>query len=61
VVGAEDEGLKPRWLKNATQQVAIPMHGKNDSLNVATAAAILLYEALRQRSQTRRELKYKTH
>ncbi len=49
VVGAEDEGLSDAWLSSASQQVKIPMLGKNDSLNVSTAAAILLYEAVRQR------------
>ncbi len=49
VVGAEDEGLTQKWMEGATQKVAIPMLGKNDSLNVSTAAAILLYEAIRQR------------
>jgi len=49
VVGAEDEGLSERWIKRANWSVCIPMLGKNDSLNVSTAAAILLYEAIRQR------------
>lgn len=49
VVGAEDEGLSKRWKECATHRVSIPMLGKNDSLNVSTAAAILLYEAVRQR------------
>lgn len=49
VVGSEDEGLTPKWLTDATLKTSIPMHGKNDSLNVSTAAAILLYEAIRQR------------
>ena len=53
VVGAEDEGLTQKWMEGATQKVGIPMLGKNDSLNVSTAAAILLYEAIRQRRQTR--------
>jgi TrmH family RNA methyltransferase len=52
VVGAEDEGLTPQWVEGATQKVGIPMLGKNDSLNVSTAAAILLYEAVRQRRKT---------
>lgn len=52
VVGAEDEGLTKEWLQAATQTVGIPMLGKNDSLNVSTAAAILLYEAVRQRRKT---------
>ncbi len=49
VVGAEDDGLSSHWKSSANIQVGIPMLGKNDSLNVSTAAAILLYEALRQR------------
>ncbi|MDH3981665.1 MAG: RNA methyltransferase, partial [Kiritimatiellaceae bacterium] len=49
VVGAEDEGLSDQWINGANQKVGIPMLGKNDSLNVSTAAAILLYEAVRQR------------
>ena len=49
VVGSEDEGLARQWLEGANLKIAIPMLGKNDSLNVSTAAAILLYEALRQR------------
>jgi TrmH family RNA methyltransferase len=49
VVGSEDEGLTSDWITGSNQQVCIPMLGKNDSLNVSTAAAILLYEAVRQR------------
>lgn len=49
VVGAEDEGLTDAWKSGADWKVGIPMLGKNDSLNVSTAAAILLYEAVRQR------------
>jgi TrmH family RNA methyltransferase len=49
VVGAEDEGLTQRWIDACSEKVGIPMLGKNDSLNVSTAAAIMLYEAVRQR------------
>ena len=49
VVGSEDEGLSEYWKKRSTVQVGIPMLGMNDSLNVSTAAAIVLYEAVRQR------------
>jgi TrmH family RNA methyltransferase len=50
VVGAEDEGLDERWRAAADVTVAIPQRGAaTDSLNAATAAAILLFEALRQR------------
>jgi TrmH family RNA methyltransferase len=49
VVGAEDKGLSNVWKHSADLNVKIPMLGKNDSLNVSVSAAILLYEALRQR------------
>ena len=48
VLGAEHSGLSAEWLV-AGQPVRIPMQGQADSLNVATAGALLLYEALRQR------------
>ena len=50
VLGAEATGLPDAWLAAADQRVLIPMRGIADSLNVAAAAAMLLYEALRQRS-----------
>ncbi len=49
VLGSEDRGLGDEWLKAADIHVRIPMRGVADSLNVSAAAAILLYEALRQR------------
>lgn len=49
VVGSEDDGLTQEWIDNSDLQVRIPMLGKNDSLNVSTASAVLLYEATRQR------------
>ncbi|NOU37058.1 MAG: RNA methyltransferase [Kiritimatiellaceae bacterium] len=51
VVGAEDKGLSDQWKTVAGLNVSIPMLGKNDSLNVSVAAAILLYEVVRQRSK----------
>ncbi|GMA41359.1 TrmH family RNA methyltransferase [Mobilicoccus caccae] len=48
-VGAEKEGLSALMLAAADIRVRIPMVGQVDSLNVATSAAILLYEAVRQR------------
>ncbi len=50
-VGTEDEGLSSFWLEQADWQVRIPMQGRVNSLNVATATAIVLYEALRQRGK----------
>jgi RNA methyltransferase, TrmH family len=49
VVGSEAHGLPAAWLDRADVRVRIPMFGRTDSLNVATSAAILLYEAVRQR------------
>lgn len=50
VVGAEQVGLTDAWLKSpACVRVRIPMLGQCDSLNVAAATTILLYEAVRQR------------
>ncbi len=50
VVGAEDKGLAGRWREAADVAVSIPMAGRAaDSLNTATAASILLFEAVRQR------------
>ncbi len=51
VVGPEDAGLDAAWLAAADEVVAIPMRGAADSLNVATSGALVLFEALRQRSQ----------
>jgi len=49
VVGTEQLGLSKQWLEAASLQMRIPMLGVADSLNVATATTLLLYEALRQR------------
>ena len=49
VVGAEDTGVSAAWRDAANVSVTIPMAGRVNSLNVATAAALLLYEAVRQR------------
>jgi len=51
-MGSESDGLSAYWLEKATQQIRIPMAGQADSLNVAAAAAVCLYEANRQRAQT---------
>ena len=49
VVGAEAEGLTAGWTGPGVEPVRIPMLGIADSLNVSVAAAVLLYEARRQR------------
>jgi len=49
IVGAEHAGVSPIW--HSECPIRIPMAGQVDSLNVAQAAAILLFEAVRQRSK----------
>ena len=49
VVGTEQYGLTEKWLNAANVRVRIPMFGLADSLNVASATTILLFEAVRQR------------
>lgn len=48
-VGTEQLGLSDVWMDESDIQVRIPMCGVADSLNVATATTLLMYEALRQR------------
>lgn len=49
VVGTENSGLSEDWLINSTQNIIIPMEGEIDSMNVSVSAAILIFEAKRQR------------
>lgn len=49
VVGTEATGLTQPWRDESTQNIIIPMQGEIDSMNVSVAAAILLFEAKRQR------------
>ncbi len=49
VVGNETTGLSEIWREAASQNVIIPMEGKIDSMNVSVSAAILIFEAKRQR------------
>ena len=49
VVGTEATGLSSEWLNQSTQNIKIPMQGQIDSLNVSVSAAILIFEAKRQR------------
>lgn len=50
VMGSEHDGLSDFWLAQADAQVRIPMAGQADSLNVAMATIITLFEAVRQRA-----------
>ena len=49
VMGTESTGLTQPWRQAATAHIRIPMLGRLDSLNVSVSAAILLFEAVRQR------------
>lgn len=50
VMGTESTGLTQQWRNAADAHIRIPMLGRLDSLNVSVSAAILLFEAVRQRS-----------
>ena len=50
VMGTEATGLTEVWRKAADAHIKIPMLGRLDSLNVSVSAAILMYEAVRQRN-----------
>jgi RNA methyltransferase, TrmH family len=49
ILGTEHEGVSSKWLEMAHTHVRIPMFGKVNSLNVSAAAALLMYEVVRQR------------
>ncbi len=49
-LGSEADGISDIWRKASDRKIMIPMLGRLDSLNVSVSAAILCYEALRQRS-----------
>ena len=49
LLGSEKDGLSEFWLKQADEKISIPQAGLSDSLNVSNAAAIVLFEAVRQR------------
>jgi RNA methyltransferase, TrmH family len=52
-LGSETDGLTDIWARADVDEVRLPMHGIADSLNVSVTAAVLLYEARRQRGDPR--------
>lgn len=50
VVGTEATGLTQEWTNQSLQNIIIPMRGKIDSMNVSVSAAIIIFEAVRQRN-----------
>ncbi len=49
IFGTEAHGLSETWYNHANEKVKIPMQGKIDSLNVSASAAVMVFEAQRQR------------
>lgn len=49
IMGSEANGLSTTWLDEADYLIKIPMNGKIDSMNVSASAAVVVFEALRQR------------
>src|SRR5579884_3881314 len=52
-LGSERHGLPDVWLEAADEEVAVPLHGPVDSLNVAVAAGVVLCEAARAQCASR--------
>jgi 23S rRNA (guanosine2251-2'-O)-methyltransferase len=50
VVGSEGKGIRPGVLDKCDERITIPMQGRVESLNVSAAAAIMLFETVRQRT-----------
>lgn len=50
IMGSEEDGISPEYLKRCDMLLKIPLSGKTLSLNVSVAAGIILYEVNRQRA-----------
>ncbi|MCZ2247904.1 MAG: 23S rRNA (guanosine(2251)-2'-O)-methyltransferase RlmB [Bacteroidia bacterium] len=50
IMGSEEEGISPEYLKMADHKVKLPMKGNIASLNVSVACGVILYEVIRQRN-----------
>lgn len=50
IMGSEATGLSQKWVEDADLLIKIPMNGKIDSMNVSASAAVVVFEALRQRN-----------
>jgi 23S rRNA (guanosine2251-2'-O)-methyltransferase len=49
IMGSEEDGISPEYLKRCDATVKVPMQGKIESLNVSVATGMILYEVVRQR------------
>jgi len=61
IVGSEAQGLSSAWMDNCDAKIFIPMQGVVDSLNVSVSAAVILFEAVRQRQAPHGVPKWKGH
>ena len=52
LMGSEEEGISPEYLKMVDQKAKLPTAGSIDSLNVSVASAVFIYEAVRQRAKS---------
>ena len=51
IFGSEDDGISPEYMKRADKKIRIPLSGEIESLNVSVATGIVLFEAVKQRSE----------
>ena len=51
ILGSEEDGISPEFIKQCDYLVKIPIAGTIESLNVSVSAGVILYESIRQRSQ----------
>ncbi|MFP4469392.1 MAG: 23S rRNA (guanosine(2251)-2'-O)-methyltransferase RlmB [Bacteroidales bacterium] len=58
IMGSEEDGVSPAYLKKCDHELRIPITGQTESLNVSVAAAIVVYEALRQRQAKNRQVNF---
>jgi 23S rRNA (guanosine2251-2'-O)-methyltransferase len=49
IMGSEENGVSPEYLKEVDAQAKIPLRGQISSLNVSVATGVILYEVVRQR------------
>lgn len=52
IMGSEEDGISPEYLRLADYKVSIPIIGEIESLNVSVACGVLIYEAVKQRFQS---------
>ena len=51
IMGSEEDGISPEYLKKSDKTILIPLQGETESLNVSVAAGVILFEAVKQKSR----------